>query len=111
ALIEAMTSGGFRRRGALLAPADAFDHEPVVLTYVRHYVERLVRLEPSAGPYRIGSVELRTSVVHVHAVQTYGLHFAHENLRVAYVPCGRYFDGLAEDYARLRPDVLIVNVL
>jgi phosphoribosyl 1,2-cyclic phosphodiesterase len=111
ALIEAMTSGGFRRRGALLAPADAFDHEPVVLPYVRHYVERLVRLEPSAGPYRIGSVELRTSVVHVHAVQTYGLHFAHEDLRVAYVPCGRYFDGLAEDYARLRPDVLIVNVL
>jgi phosphoribosyl 1,2-cyclic phosphodiesterase len=111
ALIEAMTSGGFRRRGALLAPADAFDDEPVVLPYAQRYVERLERLEASAGPYRIGGVELRTSMAHVHAVRTYGLHFAFEDLRVAYLPCGRFFDGLAADYARLRPDVLIVNVL
>ena len=111
ALVEAMTSGGFRRRGALFAPADAFDFEPVVLPYVQRYVERIERLEPSSGPYRIGEVELRTSRAHVHAVQTYGLHFAYRGLRVAYLPCGRYFDGLAKDYARLRPDVLVVNVL
>ena len=28
-----------------------------------------------------------------------------------YLPCGRYFDGLAADYAKHQPDVLIVNVL
>jgi phosphoribosyl 1,2-cyclic phosphodiesterase len=111
ALVEAMTSGGFRRRGALLAPADAFDDEPVVLPYAQRYVERLVRLEPSAGPYRLGGVDLRTSVAHVHAVRTYGLHFDYQGLRVAYLPCGRFFDDLAADYARLRPDVLVVNVL
>jgi phosphoribosyl 1,2-cyclic phosphodiesterase len=110
-MVEAMTSGGFRRRGTLLAPADAFDHEPVVLPYVRRYVERLERLEPNAGPYPIAAVDLRTSETHVHAVQTYGLHFAYEGLRVAYMPCGRFFDGLAAGYARLRPNVLIVNVL
>ncbi len=111
AMVEAMTSGGFRRRGTLLAPADAFDDEPVVLPYVRRFVERIERLEPSAGPYRIGAVDLYTSVAHVHAVKTYGLLFAYEGLRVAYMPCGRFFDGLAPDYARLRPNVLIVNVL
>lgn len=111
ALVEAMTSGGFRRRGALMAPPDAFDGEPVVLPYVQQFVQRVERLEPSGGPYRIGPVELRTSMAHVHAVQTYGLHFAYEGLRVAYLPCGRYFEGLAADYARLSPDVLIVNVL
>jgi phosphoribosyl 1,2-cyclic phosphodiesterase len=111
ALIEAMTSGGFRRRGAVLAPADAFEGEPVVLPYAQRFVERLERLEPSGGPYAIGDVELRTSVAHRHAVATYGLHFAYGGLRVAYLPCGRYFDGLTEDYARHRPDVLIVNVL
>src|SRR5579872_6171011 len=72
ALVEAMTSGGFRRRGALFAPADAFDHEPVVLPYVRRFVERLERLEEDAGPYAIGGVELRTSIAHLHAVLTYG---------------------------------------
>ncbi|MGA8533866.1 MAG: MBL fold metallo-hydrolase [Candidatus Tumulicola sp.] len=111
AMVEAMTSGGFHRRGALFAPADAFDDEPVVLPYVRRYVERLERVEPSSGPYRIGDVELFTSVAHVHAVQTYGLLFSYQGLRVGYMPCGRYFDGLGADYARLRPNVLIVNVL
>jgi phosphoribosyl 1,2-cyclic phosphodiesterase len=110
-LIEAMTSGGFRRRGAVLAPADAFDSEAVVLPYVRRFVERIEHLEPSSGPYRIGSVDLYTSVLHAHAVQTHGLVFVHAGLRVAYLPCGRYFDGLAADYARHKPDVLVINVL
>jgi phosphoribosyl 1,2-cyclic phosphodiesterase len=117
ALIEAMTSGGFRRRGALLAPADAFDDEHVVLPYALHFVERVERLTASSGPYQAstalgtGSVEIFTSVQHVHAVQTYGLHFVYDGLRVSYLPCGRYFDGLAADYAAHRPDVLVVNVL
>jgi phosphoribosyl 1,2-cyclic phosphodiesterase len=111
ALVEAMTSGGFRRRGMLLAPPDAFEDEPVVLPYAQRFVDELVRLSGSAGPYRIGEVELRTSMAHLHAVETFGLHFSYKGLRVAYLPCGRYFDGLAADYARLDPQVLIVNVL
>lgn len=112
ALIEAMTSGGFRRRGTLLAPADALDFEPVVLPYAQRFVENVVRLEGDGGPYTIGDgVTMRTSVAHMHSVATYGLHFEHEGLRLAYLPCGKYFEGLAEDYARHAPDVLIVNVL
>jgi phosphoribosyl 1,2-cyclic phosphodiesterase len=110
-LIEAMTSGGFRRRGAVFAPRDAFEGEPVVLPYARRFVERIEMLEPDSGPYRIGEIELVTSMRHVHAVQTQGLHFSHRGIRVAYVPCGKYFEGLAADYARHRPDVLVINVL
>jgi phosphoribosyl 1,2-cyclic phosphodiesterase len=111
ALIEAMTSGGFRRRGAILAPADAFDDEHVVLPYALRYVESVERLSASSGPYRVGDVDVFTSLKHVHAVQTYGLHFAYAGLRVAYLPCGRSFDGLAADYAAHRPHVLVINVL
>jgi phosphoribosyl 1,2-cyclic phosphodiesterase len=111
AMIEAMTSGGFRRRGVVLAPADAFDEEPVVLPYASRFVNRIERLAPSGGPYRVGDVEIFTSLAHVHSVQTYGLHFVHGGLRVAYLPCGRYFDALVADYAAHRPDVLIINVL
>ncbi len=110
-LIEAMTSGGFRPRGTLLAPADAFEKKPVVLPYARRFVERIEYLEPSSGPYAIGDVDVYTSMLHVHAVATHGLHFVHGALRVSYLPCGRYFDALAADYAKHRPDVLIVNVL
>jgi phosphoribosyl 1,2-cyclic phosphodiesterase len=111
ALIEAMTSGGFRRRGAIAAPADAFEGEPVVLPYAQTFPERLIRLEADSGPYRIGEVELRTSIAHVHASQTYGLHFMHGDLRVSYLPCGRYFEGMVADYAKHAPDVLVINVL
>ena len=75
-----------------------------ILPYARRFVERIERLEPSAGPYRIGGVELRTSIAHVHAVQTYGLHFDYDGLRVAYLPCGRFFDGLGRRLRALAPE-------
>lgn len=111
AMIEAMTSGGFRKRGTLLAPHDALSDEPTVLPYAHTFVERIDVLAERAGPYKIGSVELRTSVRHVHAVETYGMHFTHAGMTFSYLPCGKYFDGLAADYARHKPDVLVINVL
>ncbi|HTX56631.1 MAG TPA: MBL fold metallo-hydrolase [Candidatus Acidoferrales bacterium] len=111
AMIEAMTSGGFRRRGVLLAPNDALVDEPTVLPYAQRFVERIDVLEPQSGPYAVGEVEIRTSLAHHHAVQTYGMHFSGDGLRVSYMPCGKYFDGLAADYKKHDPDVLIVNVL
>ena len=112
AMIEAMTSGGFRRRGKLLAPADALEgNEATVLPYAQKFVEHIERLVEHGGPYTIGDVTLRTSIRHAHAVETFGMHFAHDGLRVSYLPCGKYFDGLAEDYAAAKPDVLIINVL
>lgn len=110
-MIEAMTSGGFKRRGILLAPNDALEGEHVVLPYAQRFVERIEIARERNGPYRIGEVEVHTSIKHVHAVETYGMHFAYGGRTVSYLPCGRYFDGLAEDYASHKPDVLIVNVL
>jgi phosphoribosyl 1,2-cyclic phosphodiesterase len=110
-MIEAMTSGGFRKRGALCAPRDALEGEFVVLPYAQKFPERIEILEGRSGPYRIGDVELRTSVRHVHGVETYGMHFTYDGATISYLPCGRYFDGLAEDYAAHQPDVLIFNVL
>lgn len=110
-MIEAMTSGGFKRRGVLLAPNDALEGEHVVLPYAQRFVERIEIARERNGPYRIGEVEVHTSIKHVHAVETYGMHFAYGGRTVSYLPCGRYFDGLAEDYASHKPDVLIVNVL
>jgi phosphoribosyl 1,2-cyclic phosphodiesterase len=110
-MIEAMTSGGFKRRGVLFAPLDALEGEHVVLPYAQRFVERVEIATERGGPYRIGDVEICTSVKHIHAVETYGMHFRHDGRTVSYLPCGRYFDGLAEDYATYEPDVLIINVL
>jgi phosphoribosyl 1,2-cyclic phosphodiesterase len=111
AMIEAMTAGGFRPRGAILAPRDAFEGEPVILPYAARFVPVRTYLEESAGPYRVNDVEIRTGVRHRHSVETYGLHFGWEGMTVSYMPCGRFFEAMIGDYARFAPDVLIVNVL
>ncbi len=110
-MVEAMSQGGYRPRGTLFAPRDAFEGEPVILPYVRKFVEREVFLEERAGPYAINDVELRTSIRHIHGVETYGMHFRYKGRTISYLPCGRFFDGLTQDYKSHHPDVLIVNVL
>ncbi len=110
-MIEAMCQGGWKPRGALLAPSDALDFEPVVLPYVRRFVPREERLTESCGPIAINDVEISTSIRHRHAVETYGLHFRHAGTTVSYLPCTRYFPELIDDYRAHQPDVLVINVL
>lgn len=111
AMIEAMAQGGWKRRGALFAPRDAWDDDSILLGYARRFVPRHVVVEERGGPWPIGDVAVRSSVRHVHPVETYGLHFTYAGRTVSYLPCTRYFDGLIADYAAHRPDVLIVNIL
>jgi phosphoribosyl 1,2-cyclic phosphodiesterase len=111
-MIEAMCQGGWKRRGALLAPGDALDFEPVVLPYVRSFVPREVRLTERSAPIAVNDVEIRTSIRHRHAdVETYGLHFRYAGRTVSYLPCTRFFSELIDDYRAHAPDVLILNVL
>lgn len=110
-MVEAMSQGGYRPRGTLYAPRDAYEGEPVIFPYVRRFAARTEILSERAGPFAINDVELRTSVRHVHAVETYGMHFRYAGRTVSYLPCGRFFPGLIEDYRAHAPDVLIVNVL
>ncbi|MBV8602912.1 MAG: MBL fold metallo-hydrolase [Candidatus Eremiobacteraeota bacterium] len=115
-MIEAMSQGGWRPRGMVLAPQDAFEGEPVIFPYLRRFIPRIEYLREHGGPYAIGEIELRGSIRHKHAVETYGLHLRYRKpdereLRVSYLPCTRYFEGLLEDYGSQRPDLLIVNVL
>src|SRR5579871_6201242 len=57
-MIEAMTSGGFHRRGILLAPQDALQGEPVVFPYAQRFVDRIEIARERSGPYHIGDVEI-----------------------------------------------------
>ncbi len=108
-MIEAMTDGGFKQRGHLFAPADALDDDPVVLQYVRPFLEEIQVLK-EGGTYLFGDVKVRTPVRHEHTAETYGLIFETPGLpSVAFVVDTRYFDGLVDAYAGV--DVLILNVV
>lgn len=107
-MIEAMTEGGFVPRGKLLAPADCFDDDPVVLRYLRVFLEEIVYLR-SGGIYEIDGVRVCTPIRHIHGdVETYGLLFRFGKSTVAYISDTRYFEGLIEAYPA---DVLVLNVV
>ena len=107
-MIEAMTNGGFDRRGVVFAPSDAVDIDPVVLKYVRDYVER-VEILREKGSYNLGNISFSTPVKHLHhGVETYGINFYGENISVSYISDTSYFDGIESYYDG---DVLILNVV
>jgi ribonuclease BN (tRNA processing enzyme) len=74
-MIEAMTMGGTEPRGVLFAPSDALGgDDPVVLKYVRPFLERVVTLA-EGGSYELGSVRFTCPVRHQHRGEVYGFRF------------------------------------
>ncbi len=109
-IIEAMTEGGFRRRGVLFAPRDALNpgEDPVVLAYLRDYLEEIVPLEEGKS-YALGELRFSTPVKHIHPVETYGLLFElPSGLRLGIITDTRFFPELAGAYPA---DVLVLNVV
>jgi len=107
-MIEAMTNGGFDRRGVVFAPSDAIDTDPVILKYVRDYVEKVEVLKEK-GTYNLGNISFSTPVKHLHhGVETYGINFYGKDISVSYISDTTYFDGIESYY---NGDVLILNVV
>jgi phosphoribosyl 1,2-cyclic phosphodiesterase len=106
-MIEAMTEGGFKKRGVVFAPGDALGKDPVILKYALGFPEAIEVLKANTS-YRIGGFRFKTSMKHVHPVETYGLKFTLNGVSVALLADTRYFPGLSRFY---RTDVLIIAVV
>lgn len=108
-MIEAMADGGLKRRGALLAPMDALEGEdPVVLRYVRPFLERIEVLS-DGNAYTVGNVKIRP-VRHNHGqVETYGLILESEEGRLGFVVDTKFFPELPERYAGCQ--LLVINTV
>ena len=106
-IIEAMTNGGFKKRGVVFAPKDAFEDDPVILKYVRNHVEKIEILKEKQN-YKIGNISFSTPVKHLHGVETYGLNIYGKNSSISIITDTKYFKGLEKYY---NGDVLIINVV
>ena len=106
-MIEAMTDGGLKRRGALFAPSDALEEDTVVLHYLRPYLERIEVLEEGKS-YGIGEVSFSTPIKHHHAVETYGVVLKTPAHTISCLVDTRFFDDL---YRYYKGDLLIINVV
>jgi len=107
-MIEAMTRGGFRKKGMVFAPRQALSDDPVVLNYLRNYVENIQPIE-GLKFYRCCSLEFKTSMPHKHGdAETYGFIFYGGDYSLSYIPDTRYFNELSEFY---RSDISIISTL
>jgi phosphoribosyl 1,2-cyclic phosphodiesterase len=96
-MIEAMTEGGFKKRGVLFAPGDALEEDPVVLKYVMGYVEKVEVLKENSE-YRIGEIRFSTARKHQHRVETYGLNFKLSPHTISFITDTRFFPELPDLY-------------
>jgi ribonuclease BN (tRNA processing enzyme) len=105
-MTEAMTEGGFKKRGILFAPRDALEVEPILLNYLKKSLDGIEVLE-AGKTYKVGNVSFTTPVRHMHLVETYGFVFKTENHTVAYITDTKYFEELANFY---QGDLLMLNM-
>ncbi|HUM78575.1 MAG TPA: MBL fold metallo-hydrolase [Candidatus Saccharicenans sp.] len=108
-LIEAMTSGGFKKRGVLFAPAECLEgEEAVVFNYLKNYLDRIEILK-SGNDYRLEELKIKTSVRHLHGAETYGLKFYLPGGTVGFLTDTKFFPGLIKAYQDV--SILILNVV
>jgi len=107
-MIEAMTEGGFKKKGILFAPEDALFSDPVVLKYLHDYVSEVQTLR-EGDSYKLGKVEFSTPLRHIHGnALTFVFNFHTSSHSLSYISDTRFFPELLRIY---RGDILIINVV
>ena len=107
ALIEAMTEGGYQRKGVLFSPEEALEDDPVVFRYVREYLGKIEILRENQA-YSLGGLKFSTAGRHHHSVETYGFNFRLSEATVSYITDTKFHPDLISQYPG---EVLLLNVV
>ncbi len=107
-MIEAMTDGGHKKKGVVIAPYDALENDPVILRYNRNYVDKIELLKENET-YKIKEVLFQAAIEHIHGCETYGLNFkVGKKVLLSIITDTQYFEGIEKYYPG---DILVVNLL
>ena len=105
-MTEAMTEGGFEKRGILFCPRDALEEDSILHNYLRKSLLGIEYLEAGKS-YTVGNVSFTTPVKHIHLVENYGMIFKTQKHTIAYITDTRYFKELSDFY---HGDLLMLNL-
>ncbi len=96
-MVEAMTEGATRKRGAVFLPREALEVEPVLFSYLR---EKLVRLEilEEGKDYHWKDISFSTPLRHLHSAETYGFRFSFPQGDVSFITDTLFEEKLIEAY-------------
>ncbi len=106
-MIEAMTEGGFKKKGLVFCPADAIEDDSIILKHVINFPGKIEILEANKS-YEIGNFEFMTSMRHIHPAETYGIKFNIHKTSVSLLTDTKYFKELENFY---KTDTLIISVV
>jgi ribonuclease BN (tRNA processing enzyme) len=107
-MIEAMTDGGYSKKGTLFAPRSALEDDPIVLRYVREYLNE-VHVLKEGSRYAVGKVEIFAPLRHVHPVETYGIVLKTPKYTLSFIVDTRFFPDLIKKYKK--SDLVVINVV
>jgi phosphoribosyl 1,2-cyclic phosphodiesterase len=105
-MVEAMTDGGTKRVGLLLAPRAAYEEDSPLCRYVQRFPSRVERLSEGSA-HEVGDLRITCVAAMQHGVETCGTVFGDGEKRVGFAPDTYYIEGLGERYDGC--DVLVVN--
>ena len=96
-MVEAMTEGATKKRGAVFLPAEALEEEPVLFKYLR---EKLVSLEilEEGKEYHWKDISFSTPLRHLHSAETYGFRFSFPQGDVSFITDTLFEEKLIEAY-------------
>jgi ribonuclease BN (tRNA processing enzyme) len=107
-LIDSLTEGGFKKKGVLFAPKEAYDGDNrVILPYILPFLDRTEILVHNRK-FSIGNIEFE-SFRHFHTAETYGIKMNLESKIVSFIVDTKFFDGLLDFYRF--SDILVINVV
>lgn len=106
-MIEAMTEGGFKKRGVLFVPEDALGKDGVIFSYLRDHAEKTEILKE--GKFSVGDIVFDVPIRNLHSVETYGLKFFFGKDIVSFVSDTKYFEELSDVYRDSA--ILVLNVV
>jgi len=106
-MIEAMTEGGFKKKGVVFCPKDALRKDPVILKYAINLPEKIEILKPNMD-YCVKDFKFRSSMRHIHPSETYGIKFKLHKTSIGLLTDTKYFSKLNDFY---KTDVLIISVV
>jgi ribonuclease BN (tRNA processing enzyme) len=107
-IIEAISEGGFKPKGILLAPGDCYDHDPVILKYNRSYLNEFIRIN-EGYKYNLKDLTIEFPKKHIHGAETYGYKIYNNELTLSHIVDTQYFDELYQIYTD--SDILIMNMV
>jgi len=106
-VIEGMTNGGLQKRGFLITPQDCLEDDPVVLKYVREYLEKIIVVKEKEE-IELGSIKITPMFKLQHGVENYAFLFQWKSGKILFISDTEFFDMPLK---KKMADVLIINTV